>query len=319
MISNDIIRKFVTQIKEKHPKINESGIEKDFYLTLILNEMSEHINQNQDSVFSKLVFKGGTLLTRTHLKYHRISEDLDFTYLENKKLNEMPLNQRKKSITKFTDNLVIAIYEICEKYGMSFSREKTNEKYCKVMNRKNVYIFKVYYDPVYGREEFIKFEVNFNDELIYNVVCENIKHLFDDELINDMEFVENIKINIRKNILCYDLKEIAGEKIRAVLTRPSIKERDLLDLFLISTLLDLKKLETEGIIRKITSSKSFIRNLSDKIENNLELLRGNVHILIEEKSKLSLVEINARKYSEFEKMMIPLIVKIGEQSLIQLK
>ena len=68
------------------------------------------------------------------------------------------------------------------------------------MNRKKVYILRIYYNQVYETEEFIKFEVNFNDELIYPVLYENINHLFDAELVNDMEFIENIRIQIRKNI-----------------------------------------------------------------------------------------------------------------------
>ena len=232
MVSADIIKKFVAQIKENHKQINEPAIEKDFYLTLILNEISKSIDEDKKSPFSKLVFKGGTLLTRTHLNYHRISEDIDFTYLENEKLNKISSKQRKKAITTFTDELVGEIDKISKKFNLDFSTNKKDKKYCRVMDRKNVYVFKVHYRPVYGSEESIKLEVNFNDELVYPFLFEDIKHLFNIELIKDLDFSEGIKIRIRKNIPCYDLKEIAGEKIRAILTRPAIKERDLLDLFL---------------------------------------------------------------------------------------
>jgi len=67
MVSSEIVRKFVNQIKEKHSQINEPTLEKDFYLTLLLNEISKDIEENQESVFCKLVFKGGTLLSRAHL------------------------------------------------------------------------------------------------------------------------------------------------------------------------------------------------------------------------------------------------------------
>src|SRR3989338_7151149 len=264
MVSAEIIKRFVAQIKEKHKKINEPTIEKDFYLTLILNEISKHINEDSKSPFSKLVFKGGTLLTRTHLNYHRISEDLNFTYLENEKLNKLSSKQRKKTITIFTGELVEEIDKISKKFNLDFSTNKKDKKYCKVMDRKDVYIFRIYYKPVYGAEEYIKFEINFNDELIYPVLFEDIKHLFDSKLIRDLEFVEGIKIQIRKNISCYDLKEIAGEKIRAILTRPVIKERDLLDLFLISKSIDLeKRLDKKKIVNKIVSSRSLINSESN--------------------------------------------------------
>src|SRR3989344_8877591 len=48
-------------------------VEKDYYLTIILNNIEELLS-------NKIVFKGGTLLNKAHLNYHRLSEDLDFTY-----------------------------------------------------------------------------------------------------------------------------------------------------------------------------------------------------------------------------------------------
>jgi len=316
MVSEDIIRKFAAKIKEKHKEISEPTIEKDFYLTLIINEISKNIEENKNSVFSKLVFKGGTLLTRAHLNYHRISEDLDFTYLENQRLNSLSAKQRKKAISKTTEEITLEINKISEKLGFDFSTDKTDKKYCTVMDRKNVYIFKIYYKPVYGADEFIKVEVNFNDELIYPVSYESINHLFDEEMIKDLEFVEGIKIQIRKNIPCYDLKEIAGEKIRAVLTRPAIKERDLLDLFLISEKISIEKeLDKKSIVDKIVSSKSFIKGLTEKIKKNIEMLTKDKSLIIEEKSKLILIEIKEKEYLEFEKEIVPLLVGIGEEAL----
>ena len=316
MVSENIIRKFVAQIKEKHKEISESTIEKDFYLTLLLNEISSNIEENKESLLSKLVFKGGTLLTRAHLNYHRISEDLDFTYLENEKLNKISSKQRKKVISNITGELVEEINKISKKFNLDFSTNKSDEKYCKVMDRKKVYVFRIYYNPVYGTEELIKFEVNFNDELIYPILYEDIKHLFDDELIKDLEFIENLKIQIRKNIPCYDLREVAGEKIRAVLTRPTIKERDLFDLFLISKIINLEKdLDKRRTVNKIVSSKSFIKELSEKIKENIEMLTKNRNAIIEERSKLTLIKIDEKEYSDFEKKIIPFLVEIGKQAL----
>ena len=318
MFSENIVRRFITQIKEKHKEVSEPTIEKDFYLTILLNEISKNIEENKKSLFSKLVFKGGTLLTRAHLNYHRISEDLDFTYLENEKLNKLSAKQRKKAIRNITDELAGEINKIKEKFSLDFSTDKTNEKYCKVMDRKMVYVFKIYYRPVYGSKEFIKFEVNFNDELIHPVLYSDIKHLFDDKIIKDLEFTENLKIQIMKNIPCYDLREIAGEKVRAILTRPTIKERDLFDLFLISNTLNIKKsLDKEKIVNKIVRSESFIKGLPEKIKENIETLTKNRDSVIEERSKLSLIKIKEKDYLKFEKDMIPFLVEIGERALLK--
>ncbi len=319
MVSPDVIRKFVAQIKKKHRNINEPIIEKDFYLTLLLNGISRHIKDENESPFCKLVFKGGTLLTRTHLQYHRISEDLDFTYLENKRLHRISSKQRNKAISGFTDRLAEAVQIICREYGLDFSPDKSNKRYCKVLDRKNVYLFKLYYIPVYGAEEFIKYEVNFNDELAYPPRFEDIKHLFDDELLRDLEFVEGITIKINKNIPCYDLREIAMEKIRAVLTRPAIKERDLLDLFLVSKIVNLGRLEKRKIVARIVSTTSFMKGLPAKIQENMEMLTAHRHAVIEEKDKLVLIAIDRGEYADFEKKVIPLIMEIGKESLLKLK
>lgn len=50
-----------------------SVIEKDFHLTRILNKVNRYLSTN-------IVFKGGTLLNKVYLNYHRLSEDLDFAY-----------------------------------------------------------------------------------------------------------------------------------------------------------------------------------------------------------------------------------------------
>ena len=320
MVSVEIIKRFIGQIKEKHKEISEPTIEKDFYLTLLLNEISSLIYKENKSIFSKLVFKGGTLLSRVHLNYHRVSEDLDFTYLENEKLNKLSAKQRKKAISEITDELAEEISKISNKFYLDFSTDKSDKKYCKVMDRKNVYFFKIYYKPVYGVEEFIKFEVNFNDDLIYPILFEDIKHLFEPELVKDLEFVEGIKIQIRKNIPCYDIREIAGEKIRAILTRPAIKERDLLDLFLILKMIDLdKSLDKKRVVNKIVSLRSFIKGLSVKIRENINMLTQERKSILEERYKLVLIKIKEDEYSDFEKKIIPFIVEIGEQALDMLK
>ena len=56
------------------------------------------------------------------------------------------------------------------------------------MDRKNVYIFRIYYSPVYGAEDFIKFEVNFRDFL---------KAKFKGEIVSE-ELIKKIKSQLKK-------------------------------------------------------------------------------------------------------------------------
>jgi predicted nucleotidyltransferase component of viral defense system len=55
-------------------------IEKDYHLTRILNAVNQHLSCD-------IIFKGGTLLNKAYLNYHRLSEDLDFSYSNNVNVN----------------------------------------------------------------------------------------------------------------------------------------------------------------------------------------------------------------------------------------
>ena len=116
-----------------------------------------------------------------------------------------------------------------------------------------------------------------------------------------------------------DLAEVAMEKMRAVLTRPAIKERDLLDLFLISKKIDMAALQQEKIVEKIQSAASFVKGLSARIKQNLEIISRHRHSVLEEKSQLVLIAIDEKEYAHFEKKIMPLLIEIGKKSLMNLK
>lgn len=50
---------------------SERLIEKDYYCSILLRDLGALFSQG-------LVFKGGTCLSKVHLKFFRLSEDLDF-------------------------------------------------------------------------------------------------------------------------------------------------------------------------------------------------------------------------------------------------
>ena len=54
-------------------------IEKD----IIISKMLFNLTQNKD-FFQDYAFKGGTCLTKCYFGYYRFSEDIDFTYLNQK-------------------------------------------------------------------------------------------------------------------------------------------------------------------------------------------------------------------------------------------
>ncbi|MCK5767382.1 MAG: hypothetical protein KAH35_03280 [Candidatus Atribacteria bacterium] len=52
-----------------------SVIEKDFYLTKILNGVNKHLSTD-------IVFKGGTLLNKVYLNYHRLRARILILHIE---------------------------------------------------------------------------------------------------------------------------------------------------------------------------------------------------------------------------------------------
>lgn len=76
-------------------------IEKDYYVSLLLNELSQTL--------PSMIFKGGTSLSKCHKVIKRFSEDIDIT------LDENHLSQGSRRSVK------IAIVKACEKLGFSIS------------------------------------------------------------------------------------------------------------------------------------------------------------------------------------------------------
>ena len=58
-------------------------VEKD----IIISKILFYLTQDKD-FFQNYAFKGGTCLTKCYLGYYRFSEDMDFTYLNQKDLIE---------------------------------------------------------------------------------------------------------------------------------------------------------------------------------------------------------------------------------------
>jgi len=73
-----------------------SVIEKDFHLTRILNNVNKYLSAD-------IVFKGGTLLNKIYLDYHRLSEDLDFAYRSDDDLSTR--GKRFKIITPIREKM----------------------------------------------------------------------------------------------------------------------------------------------------------------------------------------------------------------------
>ena len=79
-------------------KINEALIEKDYYVSLFLSELTKRL--------PNLLFKGGTSLSKCHKVIRRFSEDIDLTICG----DTFPKSAKKK--------VMLAVREACDELGL---------------------------------------------------------------------------------------------------------------------------------------------------------------------------------------------------------
>src|SRR3989344_7621810 len=103
------LKAYVSEVrKNMNLEVSDEIIEKDLVLTLILAEF-EKTGLGKD-----LIFKGGTLLSRNYLKYHRFSEDLDFVYKESNSIRNLPRHARERKVKAFLDYFVPELKKVAE-------------------------------------------------------------------------------------------------------------------------------------------------------------------------------------------------------------
>ncbi|MCR4285023.1 MAG: nucleotidyl transferase AbiEii/AbiGii toxin family protein [archaeon] len=110
-IDKDKLKNFLNSVKDKTNITAQELIEKDFYLNILLSKLN----------FEEYVFKGGTCLAKAYLDYFRFSEDLDFTFA-NQKLWE---GKSTKSIKKVCKEKIDALGEQLKNVGFDFKFDKT--------------------------------------------------------------------------------------------------------------------------------------------------------------------------------------------------
>lgn len=182
-------------------------VEKDYYLTIILNNIEEYLSD-------KIVFKGGTLLNKIHLDYHRLSEDLDFSYLPLGNLDSRV--KRSQAISVVRDRMP----EFLKLLDLK-SDNPTGEGF----NNSTQYVFNIYYNSfITGKDEKVKLEISLRyppmDKPVYNV----IKHFYKDPFTGE-------ELIPKKRVLSLSLNEAVAEKLKAAITRRNLAIRDYYDLW----------------------------------------------------------------------------------------
>jgi len=289
---------YATEVKRNlNIGVADEIIKKDLILTFILAEL-EKANLGKD-----IIFKGGTLLSRNCLKYHRFSEDLDFVFKDSNLIRDLPRKTRERKVKTFLDTFVPKLKEVADALGLDFSTNRGDKKYCRMLTGRTVYTFKLYY----SESQFIKIEINFIEKLIDKTqevsICA-ITDLFDSKkLLSDLNLsCENFKVQ------SYSLREIILEKYRAILTRKNFQERDLFDLFLIK---DSLNVNINEVVEKIKASCLIKKDLNGLITEKLNLLsQGKFFESREKIASLAIVQYLPDSFDEFKLKIKPILIDI---------
>ncbi len=293
------IRKYVAEVRKNlNLDISDEIIAKDLVLTLILAEF-----EREKGIFNDLIFKGGTLLSRNFLKYHRFSEDLDFVHKDSNKLRTLTRNQRERQIKKFIDIFTPALKKVSDVLDLDFNVDRSNRKYCTILSGRTVYIFRLYYNA----NNYVKVEINFIEKMFNKPKEVSVKAITDFFDSKELMFILGLNID-NFNVLSYPINEIILEKYRALLTRPSLKERDLFDLFLIKNSLDV---DIDKVVEKIQSCSLIKKELRKLIIDNLEFLNNNEFFKSNENiDDLAIIKYDKVGYEKFKIKIKPILVDV---------
>ena len=171
-------------------------VEKDYYVVKVLSEISK-INYPD----LKIVFSGGTCLSKAYNKIQRFSEDIDFRVH-----TERPFTRAEK---KAFCNFILEKLDNKEDYHIiSASVKKGNEN--------NFFSFEIEYEKLYEGSNLrpnIKAEFTFENLILPSTTCEISS--FIGQFINE----EPIKVN------CIQPIEVIANKFSALIWRVYIKDR----------------------------------------------------------------------------------------------
>ena len=235
---------------------NDSGfsaalIEKDYYCSLILQEFF----QSSDCY---LIFKGGTLLSKVHAGFYRLSEDLDFSM-------SIEPNTSRKARRSLADSGKKFIKDIIHKLSFGSLRKFEGR------DENRLYTSEVEYSSlITANKERIKLEIG-----LYETVLEP-KNLIAKTLLIDP--ISQNPAFPKFSLKGLSLKETYSEKIRAALSRrePAIRDIFDIDYAIKKQLIDIKditpmvKYKLNVLNRKIDLSNDRKKEFLYQIQTDLK-------------------------------------------------
>lgn len=226
-------------------------IEKDYYCTLILKDLTTHGN-------NPLIFKGGTLLAKVHAGFYRLSEDLDFSipvsFSASRKERSLQAAFIKPFVNKISERLPVLTLE------KQLTGSDESKQYNAEVN---------YESSLSKRRGRILIEIGLRDEMQTSPISGKINTLLLNPF-NQMPYIPQF------NFQCLTLQEAYAEKMRAALTRKKLAIRDFYDLdyALKNNVLHFEDKQFIQILKAKLSAVDF--NLIEFDDEKLNFLRNKV-------------------------------------------
>jgi len=291
------MKEFIDELSKRFNVKRKDLLEKDIILQKILLDLSK------DEFFSNnLAFKGGTCLIKCYLGYYRFSEDIDFTWIDQSIFKDKSQKETRKIISDLKDKIGELLVDIARKRDLDFILDKNNKDYIEFGGGNKFVTFKIWFDSVVlEHRSFIKIQINFVEDVIFDVSKKVVNCLLSDKEDKELEilFEDDYKDYITYiSYWTYDVKEILCEKVRAILTRRGIKARDFVDVFFMTK---HYRISVKDVKKEIVDKTKYMLRMYKKYRSNFE-----------EKKKL--VEVpNFFKWSNEKEL---LLVKINEEEFI---
>jgi len=195
----EVVR-FTAQVTTFAPRL----VEKDYLCTVLLEYLA--------ATGSKLVFKGGTCLSKVHANFYRLSEDLDFVI-------PMPADSPRSKRSKHAAVINKAVAALPERFPFFQVIQPL-----KGANNSTHYNAVIGYAPLAGSEEnTIKIEIGLREPLLLSTLDGLARTILLDPN-SDKPLIPPLVVS------CISKMEAFAEKFRAALSRREAAVRDFFDL-----------------------------------------------------------------------------------------
>ncbi|MFH1544759.1 MAG: nucleotidyl transferase AbiEii/AbiGii toxin family protein [archaeon] len=281
-------------------------IEKDLLLQGLLLQLSK------SGYFSEnFVFKGGTCLTKAYFGYYRFSEDLDFTWIKQEVFEGKSENQIRKMLSKEINKIMEITEKATKELGLEFKPVKSDKHYVQLGGSNRFITLKLWYTPTTEeRETFIKIQLNFVDKIFHKPKKIELKAIAEKHA-EDFEYLypEYAAMAIEApTFYCYDLKEIAAEKTRALLTRRGFKARDIVDLHYLAT-----EGATINAVKKMAIEKTLFMLKYLKYGENLKNKKFEEEFRLGEEERL-MIEETGKGFEKFASKTLKELNELAEET-----